>query len=63
MALSMLRLFGQVTLDACKRCKILIGPCEGPVFLRNCEECTLTIATRNCRSQAAARASWDREHC
>ena len=45
----------QVQIDQCKDSKILIGPTEGSVFVRDCTDCEFTIAcrqlrTRNCQN-------------
>eukprot|EP00762_Andalucia_godoyi_P008371 ANDGO_07355.mRNA.1 Protein FAM188A homolog len=39
----------QISVDFAKNCEIIIGPCEGSVFLRDCENCTFAIATRQFR--------------
>ncbi|CAE8674458.1 unnamed protein product, partial [Polarella glacialis] len=44
----------QVFADYCKRCVVLIGPCESSVFVRDCEDCVFWMAvqqlrTNNCR--------------
>ena len=36
----------QVQIDQCKDSKILIGPTEGSVFVRDCTDCEFTIACR-----------------
>lgn len=39
----------QVQVDACVKCKILIGPCQGSAFVRDCEDCTFSIVARQLR--------------
>ena len=38
-----------VSVDRCKGCRILIGPCDSSVFIRDCRDCTFAIATRQLR--------------
>ena len=45
----------QVTVDECTRCRILIGPCEGSVFVRNCADCTITVACKQFRTRECER--------
>ena len=45
----------QVTVDECVRCRILIGPCEGSVFVRNCTDCTITVACKQFRTRECER--------
>lgn len=45
----------QVQIDEASNSKILIGPCEGSVFIRNCKDCTFYIMgnqlrTRDCEN-------------
>ena len=30
-----------VYIDRCNNCYIFVGPCEGSIFLRNCQQCTV----------------------
>ncbi|KAE9417534.1 hypothetical protein Angca_006823, partial [Angiostrongylus cantonensis] len=44
-----------ITVDDCTGCLIVLGPCAGSVFLRECRSCTVLVAcqqlrTRDCRS-------------
>ena len=41
----------QAQLDNLKRCRVLLGPCAGSVFVRACTDCTLSIATRQLRTR------------
>eukprot|EP00735_Rhodelphis_limneticus_P014771 TRINITY_DN8851_c0_g1::TRINITY_DN8851_c0_g1_i1::g.19018::m.19018 TRINITY_DN8851_c0_g1::TRINITY_DN8851_c0_g1_i1::g.19018 ORF type:complete len:377 (+),score=61.27,sp/Q9EPK2/XRP2_MOUSE/40.28/5e-31,TBCC/PF07986.7/9.1e-38,Clathrin_lg_ch/PF01086.12/3.7e-10 TRINITY_DN8851_c0_g1_i1:72-1202(+) len=41
----------QVTIDCCKNTKFFIGPCEDSVFIRNCSNCTFTVACRQLRTR------------
>ena len=41
----------QAQLDNLNKCKILVGPCAGSVFLRDCVDCTFSIATRQLRTR------------
>nr|XP_032836796.1 protein XRP2 [Petromyzon marinus] len=43
-----------VTVDDCVRCRLVLGPVKGSVFLRDCEDCEVLVAcqqfrTRDCR--------------
>jgi len=45
----------QVFVDFCKRCTVLLGPCESSVYVRDCEDCIFWVAaqqlrTNNCTS-------------
>ena len=40
-----------VTVDLCKRCRLVIGPCESSVFLRDCEELKCVIACQQLRTR------------
>lgn len=44
----------QVQVDDCINCKIFIGPCDGSVFIRDCKDCTLNVATRQLRTRDCA---------
>ncbi|KAI9178705.1 Protein Xrp2 [Blastocladiella emersonii ATCC 22665] len=39
----------QVTIDLCKTCVIVIGPCDGSVFIRDCVDCVLFVVARQVR--------------
>jgi hypothetical protein len=39
----------QVQIDNLKNCKVLIGACSGPIFIRNCENCTFFTCSRQLR--------------
>merc|ERR1712232_663884 len=41
----------QVFVDFCKRSSILIGPCESSVFVRDCEDCVIWVATQQLRTR------------
>ncbi|TPX60433.1 hypothetical protein PhCBS80983_g01775 [Powellomyces hirtus] len=43
----------QVTIDCVKRCFIFIAPCDGSVFIRDAEECTFVVASRQFRVRDA----------
>jgi hypothetical protein len=40
-----------VSIDYSKNCKIIIGPCEGSVFLRNCSSCSIAAACQQFRAR------------
>lgn len=40
----------QVFVDDCKRCQVLLGPCESSVFIRGCEGCRFWIAAQQLRT-------------
>merc|ERR1712124_237982 len=45
----------QALVDACKRCVIVLGPCESSAFIRECEDCICWLAcqqlrTRDCKN-------------
>lgn len=46
----------QVFLDYCKRCVVLLGPCQSSVFVRDSEDCTLWMAAQQLRTR-------DCKHC
>ena len=39
----------QVLIDGLDDCRVLIGPTEGSVFVRDCSDCVFTIATKQLR--------------
>jgi len=39
----------QVTVDFCKNSRIFIGPCEGSVFLRDCQDCLFIVSCQQFR--------------
>ncbi|KAI8926534.1 tubulin binding cofactor C-domain-containing protein, partial [Entophlyctis helioformis] len=39
----------QTTVDACENSVLVIGPCEGPVFIRDCSNCTVVCAAHQLR--------------
>ncbi|KAK1929798.1 Protein XRP2 [Phytophthora citrophthora] len=40
-----------VQIDACVNCRIVVGPCESSVFLRNCKRCTVVCAVQQFRTR------------
>ncbi|KAI9987130.1 hypothetical protein PInf_023005 [Phytophthora infestans] len=46
-----------VQIDACTNCRIVVGPCEGSVFLRNCKRCTVVCAVQQFRARDCEDAS------
>ncbi|OWY98762.1 hypothetical protein PHMEG_00030394 [Phytophthora megakarya] len=40
-----------VQIDACINCRIVVGPCESSVFLRNCKRCTVICAVQQFRTR------------
>ncbi|KAG7390621.1 hypothetical protein PHYBOEH_006961 [Phytophthora boehmeriae] len=40
-----------VQIDACVNCRIVVGPCESSVFLRDCKRCTLVCAVQQFRAR------------
>ena len=36
----------QITIDACKECIFILGPCEGSIFIRDVEDCTFILAVQ-----------------
>ena len=40
-----------VSVDRCRDCRILIGPCDASVFLRDCADCTIAVAARQLRTR------------
>eukprot|EP00927_Polykrikos_kofoidii_P046074 TRINITY_DN4025_c0_g1_i2.p1 TRINITY_DN4025_c0_g1~~TRINITY_DN4025_c0_g1_i2.p1 ORF type:complete len:1805 (+),score=345.92 TRINITY_DN4025_c0_g1_i2:578-5416(+) len=43
----------QVFCDLCKRCTILLGPCESSVFVRDCDHCSIWVASQQFRTNTA----------
>ena len=41
----------QVLADYLKDCRVFIGPSAGSVFLRNCENCSITVAAKQLRTR------------
>ena len=41
----------QVLADYLKDCRVFIGPSAGSVFLRNCENCSVTVAAKQLRTR------------
>lgn len=41
----------QTFVDECSACEMLIGPCEGATFIRDCKNCTFWVATRQLRTR------------
>lgn len=40
-----------VQIDGCVDCRIVIGPCESSLFLRNCRNCTIVCAVQQFRTR------------
>jgi len=40
---------GQVTMDDSTRTRVVVGPVDGPFFLRNCHNCHVSVACRQFR--------------
>ena len=40
-----------VSVDACRRCRIFIGPCESSVFFRDCEQIRAVVACQQLRTR------------
>lgn len=40
-----------VQIDACTNCRIVIGPCTGSLFIRECNNCTVVCAVQQFRSR------------
>ncbi|RLN88468.1 hypothetical protein BBJ28_00007702 [Nothophytophthora sp. Chile5] len=40
-----------VQIDACVNCRIVVGPCQGSVFLRDCKRCTVVCAVQQFRAR------------
>ncbi|KAJ3304864.1 hypothetical protein HDV03_002246 [Kappamyces sp. JEL0829] len=45
----------QCTVDACRNSFIFIGPCQGPVFLRDCQDCVVVAACQQLRLRDCSR--------
>ncbi len=41
----------QITIDYCNNTKFVIGPIDGPLFIRNCNNCSVTVACRQLRTR------------
>jgi translation initiation factor IF-1 len=48
---AMLGWASQVQVDRCKNSKILVGPVESSIFVRDCSDCEFTIACRQLRTR------------
>eukprot|EP00427_Karlodinium_veneficum_P037253 CAMPEP_0169297088 /NCGR_PEP_ID=MMETSP1016-20121227/65511_1 /TAXON_ID=342587 /ORGANISM="Karlodinium micrum, Strain CCMP2283" /LENGTH=1357 /DNA_ID=CAMNT_0009388571 /DNA_START=1 /DNA_END=4071 /DNA_ORIENTATION=+ len=48
----------QVFIDACKRCLILLAPCNTSVFVRDCEDSVFWIATKQFRTRNCQRCTF-----
>lgn len=48
----------QVMMDYCKRCTVLLGPCESSVFVRNCDDCTIWLAAQQLRTRDCQRCTF-----
>lgn len=40
-----------VQIDACTNCRIVLGPCAGSLFIRDCRNCTVVCAVQQFRSR------------
>ncbi|KAJ0412302.1 hypothetical protein ATCC90586_009492 [Pythium insidiosum] len=40
-----------VQIDDCINCRIVVGPCESSLFLRNCKQCTIVCAVQQFRTR------------
>ncbi|RLN94702.1 hypothetical protein BBJ28_00007733 [Nothophytophthora sp. Chile5] len=40
-----------VQIDACVNCRIVVGPCQGSVFLRDCKRCTVVCVVQQFRAR------------
>lgn len=40
-----------VQIDECVNCRIVVGPCQASLFLRNCKRCTLVCAVQQFRTR------------
>eukprot|EP00929_Paragymnodinium_shiwhaense_P060701 TRINITY_DN30310_c0_g1_i2.p1 TRINITY_DN30310_c0_g1~~TRINITY_DN30310_c0_g1_i2.p1 ORF type:complete len:1164 (+),score=250.16 TRINITY_DN30310_c0_g1_i2:345-3494(+) len=49
---------GQIFADFCKNSKILLGPCESSVFIRDCEDCTFWLAAQQLRTNNCKRCTF-----
>mmetsp|Transcript_24518 Transcript_24518/g.47644 ORF Transcript_24518/g.47644 Transcript_24518/m.47644 type:complete len:458 (+) Transcript_24518:55-1428(+) len=48
----------QVFADFCKRCLVLVGPCESAVFVRDCEDCVFWLAAQQLRTSNCHRCTF-----
>jgi len=48
----------QIMMDYCKRCTVLLGPCQSSVFVRNCEDCCLWVAAQQLRTRDCQRCTF-----
>lgn len=48
----------QIQVDELKRCKILIGPSCESVFIRDCEDCVITVACKQLRTRDCHRCTF-----
>lgn len=48
----------QAFVDACKRCVILVGPCESSIFVRDCEDCVIWLACQQLRTRDCKRCTF-----
>ena len=48
----------QVFVDSCKNCRILLGPCESTIFVRDCDDCTVWCAAQQFRSRDSQRCTF-----
>jgi len=48
----------QAFADGCKRCIVLLGPCESSVFVRECEDCVFWLATQQLRTRDCKRCNF-----
>ena len=39
----------QIQLDKCTNCKFFIGPIKGSIFMRDCSDCEISVATNQFR--------------
>ena len=39
----------QITIDRCTGCKFYIGPVKASIFVRDCSDCTVTVACQQFR--------------
>ena len=44
-----LDLTATITIDLCVNCRIFIGPCESSIFVRDCKDCTFSLACQQYR--------------
>lgn len=40
-----------VQIDACTNCRIIVGPCQASLFVRNCSQCTIICAAQQFRTR------------